>query len=144
MNWTSQEDKPSALSAITGDTTPYKVYILHLTMDDDIVAGCVEFWRRMLMEAPRYWTDQWEILLLEFWTDAGVLTGVFTTRDRSFDEQIVYKLLSDRILNEYEQLVNSYLGSQMFGHKHIELQNRYWTIVKKAATESSIGNVTAI
>ena len=79
---------------------------LHVALDDDIQNAMVEFWRRILTESSVRRTSGSQILLIEFWTDAGLLSAIFTTTNRQQDEPIVCKLASARILNEYDSLPN--------------------------------------
>jgi hypothetical protein len=140
MKWSTNATR-SALSGVTGDPTIYTVHQLTVTMEDNLFAGFTEFWRLMLTESPKSWTSRWEILLIEFWTDAGLFNTIFTTPTRDYDEPTIWKLASDKVLREYEKLPSVHEDMTEFAQCHRRLEQRYWALVKETAKVDMIAKL---
>ena len=75
----------------------------------------------------------WQILLFEFWTDAGLFSAVFTIPDRLHEEQDGFKLSSEQIEHDYYALPNVQADAKGFDERHAKLQQHYFQLLSAAA-----------
>jgi hypothetical protein len=143
MEWSVSAPRPSVFSSITGDQTLYRVHMLSVAEADDLHAAFVEFWRRLLTDGRANCSAEWEVLLFEFWTDAGLLVAVFTDLERRADAPVVFKLSSTEIEREYDGLPNVRTSWKAFSAGYKRLQSHHWRVLREAASTDPIAALLA-
>lgn len=132
----------SVLSAVTGDSQKYVVHLLTIDAADDLHSAFTEFWRCLLVEGPKYCKGAWDIVRIEFCSDAGLFTAVFTTLDRRVEQPGVFKLSSQQIESEYLQLLAEQLADgtfiENFESEHKTFVAGYWQLLCEAARKKRI------
>jgi hypothetical protein len=144
MEWAVRTTE-SVFSSLTGDKTIYTIHYLNNPGEaiDDVLGGFSEFWLRILTVGPQSWMGPWEILLFEFWTESGLLSAVFTTVDRRYDDAHIFKVESPRIQHEYDALPEPLENPEFFQLKHVQLRERYWKMLRQTARMGPVPDLIA-
>lgn len=103
MKWTRKKSK-STLSAVTGDSTTYTIYLLTVESGEDSDRAITDFWRVVFEQATALAGKDWDTLRIEFCAEAGVITAIFCSRKKANEEVIVVKIALSHLASEYAEI----------------------------------------
>lgn len=119
---------------------------LKVAKEDSIEASLRDLWTKVSSELlPLHKEVPWDHMRIEIWGDSGrILLFPASSRESSRIEKLVYQIVFQQLLNQYETLADSDANDELFAKEWLSVTRSWASSLASAASSGGLSGLRLV